>query len=261
MQSISGQFRQERRFGREAFLLLFCLSLAGCIGATPMHRKTRGPQGFEQNFTLDSVSVGQTSRAEIQSKLQPFDVGLNSPNFLIARWSVSKWGAWAFACGNTNCAGTAGRIWKRHNLMVEFDEDGRVKTFQRFSDSNLVARLLRVAQVDERLDLSNPIQLHVTWVGHGPATITLSGGSFQFVDEGKTKKPYNFTIAATKIASVGTSSVGPTDEMYVTGVIHFVEPPKVEHRRSGKKLSVQMTIPDLLKLLKFTRAVGNQTSD
>ncbi len=255
MQSLSYTFRKPKFDAYKALLLLLlCVNFVGCIGATPLHRRTRGPQGAEQNFTLNSVLVGQTTRVEIESTLKPFDVGLHSTHFLIARWSVSTWGAWAFGCGNTNCAGTAGRHWSRHNAIVEFDSDDRVKSFEEFPDSQLVARLSRVAREDEALDFSNPIQLHVEALGHGPGTITLSSDSFQFEEEGKTKKPYNFTIARSEITRIG-KHIGPVDETYVMELIHFNHAPKVAHRRSSKRLLAKMTIPDLLKLLKFLDVV------
>lgn len=251
MRPTSATFQQLQVATFKALILLFCITLAGCIGATPLHRRTRSAQGVEQNFTLESTHVGQTSRAEIESTLKPFDVGLQSSHFLIARWSVSTWGAWAFGCGNYNCGGTGGRIWNKRNLIVEFDNDNRVKILEEFPDSELVARLSRVAQADEALDLSNPVQLNVTYLNHGPATITLTVDSFQFAEEGKNKKPYNFTIPRNKITSIGTSHIGITDETNVTEVIHFADAPKVAHRRSSKRLTIQITIPDLVKLLKF----------
>lgn len=260
MHAISYRFRQKNSRITTAYIVLLCISLSGCIGATPLRRRTRGAQGPEQNFTLDSVQIGQTPRAEIESTLRPFDVGLHSSHFLIARWSVSTWGAWAFGCGNYNCGGAAGRVWSRRNLIVEFDNDERVKSMEEFSDSELVARLSRIAQADGALDLSKPVLLHVTYLSHGPATITLTEDSFQFTEEGENKKPYNFAIARSKITRVGTSRLGITDESNVTEVIHFAEAPKVQHRRSSKRLTIQMTVADLVKLLKFVGVVGTQKS-
>jgi len=258
MQAVGHLFRLKKFAAYKLSLILLCVNLAGCIGATPLRRRTRSSQGVEQNFTLNSVLVGQTQRAEIESKLKSFDVGLHSTHFLVARWSVSTWAAWAFACGYTNCAGAGGRVWNRRNVIVEFDNDERVKSLEEFTDSELVARLSRVARTDEALNFSDPIQLNVTWFEHGPATITLAGNSFQFVEEGRTKKPYNFTIVGANISEVGTSRIGTTDETYVTEVIHFKEAPKVAHRHSSKRLKVTVTIPDLLILLKFIGVANNQ---
>jgi hypothetical protein len=208
-----------------AMVVLLCLDLAACIGATPLHRRTRSAQGMQENFTLDSIRIGETSRADVESKLKSFDAAVQSHRFLVARWSVSTWGSWAFACGYTTCVGTAGRHWSRRNLILEFDDKELVNGLEVFPDSQLVARLSRIARRDDPLDLSGPVQLHVLYAGCTPATIILGRDSFQFVEDGRAKKPYDFTIAADKVIGVGTSRIGPNDEASITEVIHFQEAP------------------------------------
>jgi hypothetical protein len=241
----------------KALLILLCVNLTACIGATRLPRRTRSAQGIEKNFTLDSIHIGD-SRADVEPKLRPFDTGIPSRHFLVARWSVSTWGAWAFACGYTNCAGTAGRHWSRHNLIVQFDDNDVVNRLHVFPDSDLVARMSQAVRQDDPIDLSNPIQLHVLYRNCKTATITLARDSFQFVEDAPANRPHNFTISAGKVIGVGTSRIGPKDEASITEVIHFRDAPKVPHDRSSKQLSVRMTVPDLFTFSKFVAAVDDQ---
>ena len=49
--------------------LALCAALLGCIGATPLHKRTRTPEGTEiQNIDLSFLHPGQTTRAEVKEK-------------------------------------------------------------------------------------------------------------------------------------------------------------------------------------------------
>ena len=51
--------------------LALCATLLGCIGATPLHKRTRTPEGTElQKIDLSFLHPGQTTRAEVKEKLK-----------------------------------------------------------------------------------------------------------------------------------------------------------------------------------------------
>jgi hypothetical protein len=55
-----------KRLGTGAALLV-CATLTGCIGATPLPKRTRTPEGTEvKNVDLTIIHPGQTTRAEVQ---------------------------------------------------------------------------------------------------------------------------------------------------------------------------------------------------
>jgi outer membrane protein assembly factor BamE (lipoprotein component of BamABCDE complex) len=56
--------------------LLVCVTLTGCIGATPLPKRTRTPEGTEvKDVDLTFIHPGQTTRAEIREKLKLLDAG------------------------------------------------------------------------------------------------------------------------------------------------------------------------------------------
>jgi hypothetical protein len=56
--------------------LLLCVTLTGCIGATPLPKRTRTPEGTEvKDVDLTFIHPGQTTRAEVREKLKLLDTG------------------------------------------------------------------------------------------------------------------------------------------------------------------------------------------
>jgi hypothetical protein len=232
--------------------LITCVLCIGCIaGVVPLPTRTRGITGEEgkQRVHADSIRAQQASRAEVTEKLAWANAGLESDRFFLARWSKSNWGTFAALCGYISCIGAGGeRHWAINNALVEFDDQGLVKQFAIFGDSSLAKELSLVAASEKASDFSEPRKI---WVDHywqasfHSAAIILSRGTFEVQESGK--KPHNFRIPATKVVRLGPQTVSHDEDLQHTHqVIYFAD--KTE---AGAKMSVRISVPDLLLLLKF----------
>ncbi len=267
-QKLSG--RNRLATGKAVAGLLLSLLCAGCVGVTPLPKRTRTAQGQVKNVDPSFIRVGHTSRAEVLEKLKPFDTGFQSNRFFLGRSSTSKWGAWIIVAGELQAAGAAGRLWHISNLLVEFDDKGVVKNFEVFPDKFLVPKLGPVAADEKALDGSQRKELSVRlapavvasrrgW--EVPAKIILYNGSLEFVKPGAVNgKPIDFTIDRAKIksirpdiptAAIRRGTYFPSDVAYTTLAIRFTEKPKSAGGLRGKGITVGMTLPDLVVLINF----------
>ena len=188
---------------------VLCATLLGCIGATPLHKRTRTPEGTEvKDIDLSFLHPGQTTSAEVKEKLKLIDTGYQGDHFFLGRWSSSTWGGWYMLAGGYRAATGGGRVWKSGNLLVEFDDAGVVKRFELFDDPKALQRLVPVA-ADTPLQLASPLELPVKYylLAGGQlvdAKISLSKGTFDFEELGKLKKKEKFSLPASEILRVET---------------------------------------------------------
>ena len=106
--------------------LFFCTFLCGCVGATRLPVRARGPAGSIQKKEIDLnfVQVGTTRREEVINQLGAISTGYSNSRLFWGRWTESKWGYWwvvGYPCNNC-MAGDAHRKWHIQNLLVAFDE-------------------------------------------------------------------------------------------------------------------------------------------
>jgi outer membrane protein assembly factor BamE (lipoprotein component of BamABCDE complex) len=143
--------------------LALCATLLGCIGATPLPKRTRTPTGTEaKDIDISFIHVGQTARAEVKEKLKLIDTGYEGEHFFLGRWSSSTWGGWYVLAGYYNAAAGGGRVWKSGNLLVQFDSAGVVTSSTLFDDAKAISILVPVA-ADTALQLASPLELQVKY--------------------------------------------------------------------------------------------------
>ena len=238
-----------------AITVLLCGTLSGCIGATPLPKRTRTPEGTEvKSVDLSFIHPGQTTRVEVMEKLKLVDTGYQGDRFFLGRWSSSNWGAWAFLVGMGNAVGKAERSWKSGNLLVEFDDAGIVKRYEAFTDGHALQQLVPVA-ADCPLRLATPLQLEVKyWRNARPvsAKIVLSESTFEFEELGAVKKPHKFALPAQAVLSVRTPAMlRDPDPTYTTQTVHFARDLKKIGGPRGKKLNLEVTLPQLVTLMSY----------
>jgi len=244
---------QLRRQATAAALLL-ALFCAGCIGVTPLPKRVKTPQGPElKQVDLSFLKAGQTDRYEVMEKLASLDTRVRSPRYFVGRWSASTWGAWAFACGYISCAGGAGRLWGRSNLLIQFDEDGRVKGYEVFPDHELASHLAAPAANEPSIDFSQPVELMLPALPPAPpcGRIRLTQGWFEYREVCQKKHPRDFKIEAAKIVAVETPRVGVADAEMTTAVIHFSERVRAGAPLHRDRMTVLLNISDLMQLVRF----------
>ncbi len=195
---LNSAIRTKRQLGTLAIALL-CATLVGCLGATPMPKRTRTPQGIEEKTVdLSFIQPGKTTRVEVNEKLKLIDTGYQNDRFFLGRWSSSSSGGWIFLVGYGGGIGNAERFWKSGNLLVEFDDAGIVRKSETFPDSHLVRELAPVAAATP-VSYKDLLELEVTYATAGytqlnPAKIVLSASTFEFEELGTRKKRDKFTI-------------------------------------------------------------------
>ncbi len=241
--------------------LVACVLFLGCAGVVPLPTRTKGPAGAEaaQKVDVEFIRVGQTSRAEVLEKLKWADVGVQSDNFFLGRWSTSTFGTFVVVAGlPAEGYGAARRHWAVHNALVEFDDKSVVKRYAVFGDTSLVSELSRLAAQEKTVDLAAPKEIsvehlssaHASRGGFQPAKIILSRDFFEFKEDEKER--HNFKIALAKVTRVGPPPSGGSDATYIRLLIHFAQKTK-----AGKVMEIRITVPDLTLLLKFL--AQNQT--
>ena len=238
--------------------LLLCATLSGCIGATPLPRRTRTPAGTEvKNIDLSFIHPGQTTRAEVKEKLKLIDTGYEGDRFFLGRWSSSSWGGWIVLAGMCcDAMGGGGRVWKSGNLLVEFDEAEVVKRSDAFSDSGAIRALTPVAE-NTPLQLSSPLELPVKYwkppSGQAvPARIVLTTNSLDFEELGEQKKKYKFSLPARDVLRVKAPLSTIPDPTYTSPRLHCAHDLKKLGGPRGKDLSLQLTLPQLVTLMSYT---------
>jgi outer membrane protein assembly factor BamE (lipoprotein component of BamABCDE complex) len=246
--------------------LALCAILLACIGATPLPKRTRTPEGtVVKSLDLTFIHPGQTTRAEVREKLKLIDTGYEGDHFFLGRWSSSTWGGWYILAGGYRAATGGGRVWKSGNLLVEFDDAGVVKRFELFDDPKALQRLVPVA-ADTPLQLASPLELPVNyWKVAGSekvdAKITLSRGTFEFEELGKLKKRYKFSLPASEVLRVETPvTILDPDPTYTSQRLRCARNLKKIGGPSGRDLNLELTVPQLLTLMSYVAQAAKSPS-
>jgi len=230
-----------------------CATLLGCIGATPLHKHTRTPEGTEvKDIDLSFLRPGQTTHAEVKEKLKPIDTGYQGDHFFLGHWSSSTWAAWAIFPN----FGGAGRVWKSGKLLVEFDDAGVVKRFELFDDPKALRYLAPVA-ADTPLQLASPLELPVRYylLAGGQfvdARIVLSKGRIDFEELGERKKKHKFSLPASEVLRVETPVIIRfPDPTYISQRLHCARDLNKIGGPGGKDLNLEVTMPQLVTLMSY----------
>ena len=243
--------------------LALCTTLLGCIGATPLHKHTRTPEGtVVKDIDLSFLRPGQTTRAEVKEKLKLIDTGYQGDHFFVGRWSSSTWAAWAVFPN----FGSAGRVWKSGNLLVQFDDAGVVKRFEFFDDPKALRYLAPMA-ADTPLQLASPLELSVKYylLAGGQlvdAKIVLSKDTFDFEELGERKKKQKFSLPAGEVLRVETPVIIRfPDPTYISQRLHCARDLKKIGGPSGKDINLEVTLPQVVTLMSYVaQAAKSQVS-
>ena len=193
------------------FLVITALTVSavlfsGCVGATRLPMRTKGPAGEtlqRKQLDLSFLDAPGTQRQEVLSRLNMVDTAYSNPRLFWGRWSDSKWGYWWFVAAQTGGAGDAKRVWHVHNLLVSFDEDGAVRKKEVIdNDTSLWAELHTQLATTPPLELSEPLPLGAS--GYRNLTrITLAKDSLE-LERSKGKTPI-LRISARKVVRLSHS--------------------------------------------------------
>lgn len=236
-------------------LLVLC-----CACAVPMRvpARTKVPTGEIAEPDPAGVQVGVSRREDVLLQLgEAADTKLGLLRADLFRWVSSSWGVgWMIAGGAPGAPpmaeGGFERIWKEKNLLVEYDENGVVKTYKVFPDSQLVTELRALAArtPPPAPDVSIRVEL---WVLHGhpadaPAVLILDEKELQY-DETEDDR-HDFRIPREDLLSIRFAGYfhrkRTPDANYIYHTLHFRRKTKV-----GQKLTLRITPAALMTLIRY----------
>lgn len=246
-------------FNRLSCMILIssaCAFFAGCFAIvspvpTPTRVKNVDGGSMPRHLNIGSIRPGSTRRGEILQKVGRADAGLHSKRMFLARWKVSHM-AVCWAAGGEGGGGDAGcrRVWRAHNLIVEFDGKGIVRKVRRVGDHDIGKVLAAWLAADPAppLDLSHPIQV-TFFKGRYSGNLTLGRDLLAYQYKGRRLKSLH--ISRRQILGVRTR--GWTSHDYIKVEIRYRKGPK-----ATKKLKFWTFPSTLLTLIEYMEQTQGQ---
>lgn len=239
-----------KNFPALMLILLMLVAAASCMMVpVPATRKDIGPNNLQGSTSTDFIRVGETTRTEVTEKLGWLRIGQENPRIFWGRWITSA-SAMAMVVVNT---GGAERMWGGRNLIVEFDENGRVSALRTFDDPELPKEVAAwTKRSGEKLDLTQPLRLSVrhrhAWQKGDErvaAQLALSAEQLEFSEAAGS---HNFTVAPSNLKILKLAGF-------------FAQIPKPEtinitldfrkKTLAGDHLALEMQWADLVTLLRY----------
>ena len=141
-------------------ILVSLLSCAGCVWLGPgipvrVPTQTKDILGTRREIDLTFLRVGFTTRDEVKEKLQGIDTKIDDRSLFWGRWETSDW-VWAPMLAPY----LGGRDWAPQNVLITYDQAGRVKEWKIVKDKQLLKEL-DLLLGDVPLDPSRPVHLYM----------------------------------------------------------------------------------------------------
>lgn len=249
-----------------ALAALFLLSSPACV-VVPVRvpNQERDVAGKPLDLDLTFIKAGSTRRDEVAKNLAAINTGVDQSNFFWGRWDVSKWRS--TAVGFVPPEGE--RIWRAHNLLVQFDGNGIVKAWAEVDDKELSRQLDLLDPVEgPPLDLSSPVQANVRVLHNDEVQAGLVLSSDFFEENRVTQTGQNLSLKTprTNVLRIRPTPEAPyygpvssytpyarPDLLLVTvylaksGEVHYGE----KSRGVGKKLVMAMDPPTFLLVRRY----------
>ncbi len=236
------------------FLCSLCVSCIIFPVRVPTRTKTPLSTERKTKIKVNFIQVGSTSRADVLNNLGWINTGIQEENFFWGRWTSSAWRwVWAVGAGGGGALGS-NRVWGSHNLLVEFDEKGLVKSYSVFNDGAILKRLCATLtqRMREPLNLSPPIEIqvqhrHAREAQYEPAKLILDKESFEFKEF--TKKSHSFEISPAKITRFSHASTfvrDPSSNASIIYSVHFGV-----KTNAGKKITLALGPKALMVLARY----------
>lgn len=189
---------------RKLALAIACALSTGCI-VVPHRGKVYGPGGSAGSVDLRFLNSGTTLRDEVRDRLKIIDLGIPESALFWGRWR-RQWNVYWFAAGAGQTTASAGggkeTVWRRRNLIVEFDSAGKVMTLHSTGDSDLLRELAGALQ--RTRGQREPAGTELTLVSLAGERISLKGGriSFSGIRAGEPRFACDFaSLSALKVNS------------------------------------------------------------
>lgn len=158
------------------------------------------PSLHQQSLPDDPPIPGKTTRQQVEQEYKVFAVESGVPNLFWGRFRKSSFAA----------PPATGRVWSVQNLLVSFDSNGIVKSFDIVPDTKLLDHLasLYKAQAIPSLDLSTPVPIGGEAEFHYHVDVQLSSAGLEVTRPRPSRNPPkrpkpNETIAIPSVQFAG----------------------------------------------------------
>jgi hypothetical protein len=161
-----------------AIAALSLLAVSGCVVPVRLPARTKGISGNPKQLDFTFLKAGSTKRDEISTNLAVIDTGVKQDNIFWGRWESSTWGSAEMGIGMG-----AGRIWWMHNLLIQLDHNGLVKSWVVVDDKHLDHELdlFDRGTDDSPLNLSSPLRVKAThFLDKVPTDLLLTSDSLEY---------------------------------------------------------------------------------
>ena len=161
------------RFTRLLAILPVSLSmfLTACVPVR-VPKQVQPVSGGDQGRKPDTsaIRVGITTRAMITQQFGAFDTGWKGERLFLGRWLSAGGIAIVGMYSDFNYGGGG---WVAHDLVVEFDEKGKVIRYQLFSDKHFLDDLPRLLSTE-----GSPPEIQQPTIGTSFETVNVMGKEF-----------------------------------------------------------------------------------
>jgi hypothetical protein len=218
------------------------LAWTGCL-AVPHRGKVFGPSGQAGSVDLTFLSNGRMSREAVRERLSTFDVRIADNALFWGRWR-REWDVYWIAAGGGDTGAVAGggkaTIWRRRNVLVEFDAAGRVSAFNTLGDDALLRELASAAH--------GPAAAELILYSLEGEEIALQGSVVAFSGRIAGAPRFACELAQLKSLKVAAESTEDSVALNLTAV--------VPETADTVKRRFTLTPVDLYELVRFTVAHG-----
>lgn len=231
------------------------LGLSGCLVA-PVRLRTHafGAAGAMPSAKFDFAKPG-TERDQIAERLQPIATGVESPRFFYGRYSRSGWAVVAGVAAGNNLDVGGARLWHGRNLLVDFDEAGRVIATHDVGDGALAKELAKRALLAGSPDCEQDVEIPITathfWTKNEEVSLTLRDGEVIVPERRGHPEAERIPLAQLRIKTGGTgpgANPGLTIGVTIRGA-----------KQKDSHLEFRTQAKDLFELVRFAQACGAAT--
>lgn len=235
-----------------AIVILFAGWMAGCIAfPVPVATKTTAPPALDNKIDLSFLQRGKTTQKDVQDNLGWSDSGIKAPKLFVGRWSTSSTATvWAVGAQYSGNAG-AYRNWGVKTLVVEFDDQGLLRSWRFVPDREFVQALAPyAAEAVPHNAFEKPSNLEISHVKRGqlePVTLTISKEVMLFREHASGK--HDFDIAPQKIERITIPGLKKSEQEFpdrIRFTIHFPEETK-----AGREVTFEASPADLMTMLAY----------
>ena len=233
---------------------------------------TKNTLGTQAQLDFSFLKTGTTTHEDVTKNLGAIDTGVNE-RFFWGRWQSSKWFVVAGMMGG---GGGSDRVWKVHNILIEFDSNDMVSDWAILGDNALDERLdLLDQRNDVPLHLPRVLQADRAWQPaqdstHGHLSLNEESLEYSALSSSLTAARRNFDklTSGTFISQTGDPAKFVADtkvELYAK--IHFSVPAAsryVTNKRETKvrrtrTLTVILNPADYLQLRRYFRQTAHSS--